>query len=152
MAIVYLGGGDFWNVFPVYGLASAGTSTWAMVAADRRSSVHLVLPIACMTVLHVGSAIAVHAMWGCWRSFARISYALLAPRAFRKGWLCIATLCGTRLLPIITLMADLLPRVDRRQHRRRDAVSIPGMGALSYEAVFSRDYPLIMAIFTLSAC
>jgi peptide/nickel transport system permease protein len=29
--------------------------------------------------------------------------------------------------------------------------SIPGMGQLSYEAVITRDYPLIMAIFTLSA-
>ena len=29
--------------------------------------------------------------------------------------------------------------------------SIPGMGSLSYEAVYSRDYPLLMAIFTLSA-
>jgi peptide/nickel transport system permease protein len=29
--------------------------------------------------------------------------------------------------------------------------SIPGMGALSFDAVFNRDYPLIMAIFTLSA-
>ena len=28
MAIVYLGGGDFWNVFPVYGLASAGSENW----------------------------------------------------------------------------------------------------------------------------
>jgi peptide/nickel transport system permease protein len=29
--------------------------------------------------------------------------------------------------------------------------SIPGMGSLSYEAVFNRDYPLLMGIFTLSA-
>src|SRR5437867_7830118 len=28
MAIVYFGGGDFWNVFPVYGLATAGSSNW----------------------------------------------------------------------------------------------------------------------------
>jgi peptide/nickel transport system permease protein len=29
--------------------------------------------------------------------------------------------------------------------------SIPGMGELSYMALVSRDYPMIMAIFTLSA-
>src|SRR5436190_16727173 len=28
MGIVYFGGGDFWNVFPVYGLASAGAGNW----------------------------------------------------------------------------------------------------------------------------
>ena len=29
--------------------------------------------------------------------------------------------------------------------------SIPGMGRLSYEAILNRDYPLIMAVFTVSA-
>jgi peptide/nickel transport system permease protein len=29
--------------------------------------------------------------------------------------------------------------------------SIPGMGLLSSDAVFNRDYPLLMGIFTLSA-
>src|SRR5262245_39774255 len=28
MGIVYLGGGDFWNVFPVYGLRSSGALCW----------------------------------------------------------------------------------------------------------------------------
>src|SRR5881409_2991744 len=29
MAIVYFGGGDFWNVFPVYGLETLGSESWS---------------------------------------------------------------------------------------------------------------------------
>jgi peptide/nickel transport system permease protein len=29
--------------------------------------------------------------------------------------------------------------------------SIPGMGELSYKALLARDYPMIMAVFTISA-
>ena len=55
------------------------------------------------------------------------------------------------LIPIVTLMADLLPALIGGSIVVETLFSIPGMGALSYEAVFTRDYPLIMAIFTLSA-
>jgi len=55
------------------------------------------------------------------------------------------------LIPIVTLMADLLPALIGGSIVIETLFSIPGMGALSYEAVFARDYPLIMAIFTLSA-
>jgi len=49
MAIIYLGGGDFWNVFPVYGLKSAGAENWTFLERSRDLAWHLVLPITCMT-------------------------------------------------------------------------------------------------------
>jgi peptide/nickel transport system permease protein len=52
---------------------------------------------------------------------------------------------------MITLMADILPALIGGSIVIETLFSIPGMGLLSYEAVFSRDYPLLMGIFTLSA-
>src|SRR6516165_6885642 len=49
MAIVYLGGGDFWNVFPVYGLASAGAAGWPWWERLGDQLWHLVLPVTCLT-------------------------------------------------------------------------------------------------------
>src|SRR2546428_7101442 len=49
MAIVYLGGGDFWNVFPVYGLASPNAANWPWWQQVEDEIWHLVLPIACLT-------------------------------------------------------------------------------------------------------
>ena len=55
------------------------------------------------------------------------------------------------LIPIITLMADLLPALIGGSIVVETIFSIPGMGQLSFEAVLNRDYPLIMAVFTFSA-
>src|SRR5262249_17753246 len=55
------------------------------------------------------------------------------------------------LIPMITLLADLLPALIGGSIVIETLFSIPGMGFLSYEAVFSRDYPLLMGIFTISA-
>jgi peptide/nickel transport system permease protein len=55
------------------------------------------------------------------------------------------------LIPIVTLLADLLPALIGGSVVIETIFSIPGMGQLSFEAVLNRDYPLIMAIFTLSA-
>jgi peptide/nickel transport system permease protein len=55
------------------------------------------------------------------------------------------------MIPIVTLMADLLPALIGGSIVIETIFSIPGMGQLSFEAVLNRDYPLIMAIFTLSA-
>jgi peptide/nickel transport system permease protein len=48
-------------------------------------------------------------------------------------------------------MADVLPALIGGSIVIETLFSIPGMGALGYEAVFNRDYPLLMGIFTLSA-
>src|SRR5262249_40684130 len=49
MAIVYLGGGDFWNVFPVYGLQSSGSESWPLWRQIEDQIWHLILPVTCMT-------------------------------------------------------------------------------------------------------
>jgi peptide/nickel transport system permease protein len=51
----------------------------------------------------------------------------------------------------VTLMADLLPALVGGSIVVETLFSIPGMGLLGYEAVFNRDYPVVMGIFTLSA-
>ena len=55
------------------------------------------------------------------------------------------------LIPVITVLADLLPAVIGGSIVIETLFSIPGMGRLSYDAIFTRDYPLLMALFTMSA-
>jgi peptide/nickel transport system permease protein len=55
------------------------------------------------------------------------------------------------LIPIVTLMADVLPALIGGSIVIETIFSIPGMGLLSSEAVFNRDYPVLMGIFTMSA-
>jgi peptide/nickel transport system permease protein len=150
MAIVYFGGGDFWNVFPVYGLASAGSANWPWWQQIGDQAWHLVLPITCLTYytlavlsryMRVGMIEIIH------QDFIRTARA----KGLSERLVVYRHALRNSLIPIITLMADLLPALIGGSIVVETLFSIPGMGALSYEAVFSRDYPLIMAIFTLSA-
>jgi peptide/nickel transport system permease protein len=150
MAIVYLGGGDFWDVFPVFGLQSIGAERWTVGQRITDQIWHLVLPITCMT----------------YYTFAALSRYMRASmlEVIRQDFIRTARAKGlservvvyrhalrNSLIPIVTLMADLLPALIGGSIVIETVFSIPGMGQLSFEAVLNRDYPLIMAIFTLSA-
>jgi len=55
------------------------------------------------------------------------------------------------LIPIITLLATLLPALIGGSFIIETIFSIPGMGRLGFEALMSRDYPLIMGVLSISA-
>ena len=55
------------------------------------------------------------------------------------------------LLPIITLLGLSVPGLIGGSVIVEQLFSIPGMGLLFYEAVLSRDYPLVMGITVIGA-
>ena len=55
------------------------------------------------------------------------------------------------LIPLVTLMASILPALLGGNVIVESIFSIPGMGNLAFEAIGTRDIPVIMAITTLSA-
>lgn len=55
------------------------------------------------------------------------------------------------LIPLITMFAGLLPGLIAGSVFIEYLFRIPGMGMLGFEAVSSRDYPVLMTIFGLSA-
>ena len=55
------------------------------------------------------------------------------------------------LIPIVTILAGLLPAMIGGSVIIESIFSIPGIGQLGFEAVLSRDYPVIMAITTITA-
>ena len=55
------------------------------------------------------------------------------------------------LIPIITLLGLMLPELIGGSFIFETIFSYPGMGRLGYEAIMSRDYPLLMGIGTIVA-
>jgi peptide/nickel transport system permease protein len=55
------------------------------------------------------------------------------------------------LIPIVTLMAGLLPGMIAGSVFIETIFTIPGMGFLAFQSVIVRDYPVAMAIFTIGA-
>ena len=150
MAIVYLGGGDFWKLFPVYGLASPNAAAWPWWQRLEDQLWHLVLPITCLTY-HTLAVLSRYMRVGMIEIIRQDFIRTARAKGLGERIVVYRHALRNSLIPIVTLMADLLPALIGGSIVVETLFSIPGMGSLSYEAVYARDYPLLMAIFTLSA-
>jgi len=150
MAIVYLGGGDFWNVFPVFGLYTTGSGDWPLWQRIGDQVWHLILPITCMTYYTL-AALSRYMRAGMLEVIRQDFIRTARAKGLTERVVVYRHALRNSLIPIITLMADLLPALIGGSIVIETIFSIPGMGQLSFEAVLNRDYPVIMAIFTLSA-
>ena len=150
LAIVYLGGGDFWDVFPVFGLQSIGSEGWTFWERLADRMWHLVLPVTCMTYYTL--AALSRYMRSSMLEVVRQDFIRTA-RAKGLGERVVIYRHALRnsLIPIVTLMADLLPALIGGSIVIETIFSVPGMGQLIWEAVLLRDYPVVMASFTISA-
>lgn len=54
------------------------------------------------------------------------------------------------LIPIITVFANIFPATVGGSLILESIFNIPGMGKLGYEAILDLDYPMILAVFTIS--
>lgn len=150
LLIMFLGGGDFWDLFPVYGVSSIGAETWPWWSRLPDRLWHLVLPVACLT--YGGLAYLSRLARAELLEVIREDYVRTArSKGLSERVVILKHALRNGLLPIVTLLAFLLPAMFGGSVIIESIFSIPGMGQLGFEAVLSRDYPVIMAITTISA-
>jgi peptide/nickel transport system permease protein len=148
--IFLLGGGEYWNIFPVYGILSPGAETYPFFKKALDFFWHIVLPVFCLT-------------YGSFAYLSRFQKGSLL-EVLREDFVRTATAKGlppsrvilrhalrNALIPIITILAGLLPAMIGGSVIIETIFSIPGIGQLGFESVLARDYPMIMAIATISA-
>lgn len=151
MLIIFLGGGDFFDVFPYAGLHSNTYNSMTSFEQFKDLLWHLALPVFVMT----------------YGSFAYLSRQMRTGmlEIIRQDYIRTAMAKGlsnkkvifkhalrNSLIPIITILAGLLPYLIGGSVIIETIFSIPGMGSLGFEAITGRDYPIVMAVFTISAC
>ena len=150
LAIVYLGGGDFLDLFPVFGLQTLGSENWTFWERLGDRARHLVLPVTCMTYYTL--AALSRYMRSSMLEVIRQDYIRTArAKGLSERLVIYRHALRNSLIPIVTLMADLLPALIGGSIVIETIFSVPGMGQLGWEAVLLRDYPVIMAVFTISA-
>ena len=148
--IFFLGGGDYWDLFPVYGILSPGAENYPFFKKAINFLWHIALPVFCLT-------------YGSLAYLSRFQQGSLL-EVLREDFVRTATAKGlprhkvllkhalrNALIPIITILAGILPAMIGGSVIIESIFSIPGIGQLGFEAVLSRDYPVIMAIATISA-
>jgi peptide/nickel transport system permease protein len=150
LLIMLFGGGDFWDVFPVYGISSIGSETMSLLPWLLDRLWHLVLPVVCLT--YGGLAYLSRLTRASMLEVIREDYVRTArAKGLSERVVIFKHAFRNALLPLITLLAFLLPSMFGGSVIIESIFSVPGMGQLGFEAVLSRDYPVIMAITAISA-
>mgnify|MGYP001062034048 CR=1 FL=1 len=150
LLLLLLSGGEFLNIFPLGGIVSdvPGPVPWWRLAGDVIW--HLVLPV--VTLTYGGFAFLARYMRANLLEVISQQYITTA-RAKGLGVRRVLFIHAFRnsLVPLVTLMASILPGLLGGSVIIESIFSVPGMGLLAYEAILSRDIPVIMAIASISA-
>jgi peptide/nickel transport system permease protein len=150
MLIIFFGGGDFLSWFPNNGLHGNDYpySTWIANTGDLLW--HLVLPIICYT--YGSLAYLSRQMRGSMLEVIRQDYIRTArAKGLSEKIVVYKHAMRNSLIPIITIMGGILPAVVSGSIILETIFTIPGLGLLEFNALTSRDYPVIIETGLISS-
>ena len=148
MLIGYFCGPTFKSWFPPAGLSSNYAEQLAFFPwlADRLW--HLVLPVFCLT--YSGFAYLTKQVRAGMLDNLKADYVRTARAKGLSNWVVIFRHAfRNSIIPVITIVATLLPAMLGGSVIIESIFSVPGMGLLAFEAVTTRDYNVVMAVATI---
>jgi len=150
MLLKYLAGGDHLDLFPIGGLTSDHHEQLSWYYQIMDYGWHLFLPI----VVSVYGAFAFLSRFvkntfiETWKSdFIRTARA----KGLSKRRVIFIHALRNSLIPLVTLMAGLLPELFGGSVIIESIFSIPGMGKLAYDSIYINDDTVIIAITSIAA-
>lgn len=151
MAIVFICGGDFLYLFPPGGLESLDYSQqWPFWQKMKDQAWHLFLPVVLMS--YDGFAGLSRYMRASMLEVLGQDYVRVArAKGLSEKIVVWKHVLRNSLIPLVTILAGILPGIIGGSVIIETIFSIPGLGQLGYESVLARDYPTIMALFSVSA-
>lgn len=151
MAIVFICGGDFLYLFPPGGLESLDYSQqWPFWEKMKDQAWHLFLPVVLMS--YDGFAGLSRYMRASMLEVLGQDYVRVArAKGLSEKVVVLKHVLRNSLIPLVTILAGILPGMIGGSVIIETIFSIPGLGQLGYESVLARDYPTIMALFSVSA-
>ena len=135
--------------FPPAGLSSNNAEQLAFLPwlADRLW--HLVLPVLCLS--YTGFAYLAKQVRAAMLDSLQMDYVRTArAKGLPETVVILRHAFRNSTIPLITIMATLLPVMFGGSVIIEKIFSIPGMGLLAFEAVTNRDYNVVMAIATIA--
>ena len=138
------------NWFDPVGLHSQGYQDLPLNGQLRDWAWHAVLPVICMTYSGL-AMLSRFARTGMLEVIRKDYIRTARAKGLPERQVILKHALRNSLIPIVTLMAALLPGMIGGSVIIEYIFTIKGMGKLGFDAILSRDYDMIMAITTLSA-
>ena len=150
LLLKYLSGGDYLNLFPLGGLFSDWFDQLDIFQKAADVLWHLILPVTTLT--YGGFAFLSRYTRATMLDVINQQYILTArAKGLSEQKVLFVHAFRNSLIPLLTLMATMLPGLLGGSVIVESIFSIPGMGMLAFESILSRDIPIIMAITSISA-
>lgn len=151
MALVFLCGGDFFYLFPPAGLTAIDYSPdWPLWMKVKDRAWHLFLPV--LLLSYSGFAGLSRYMRTGMREVLGQDFVRTArAKGLTERMVIFKHVLRNSLIPMVTILASILPGLIGGSIIIETIFSLPGLGQLGYQAVLARDYPTVMAIFTVSS-
>jgi peptide/nickel transport system permease protein len=153
LLLLFFASDRFFDFFPVTGIeppaaATWGRSTWAILGLRAR---HYVLPVICLSYGGL-AGLSRYARVGLLEVLGQDYVRTARAKGVGETRVVLVHALRNGMIPLITLFAGLLPGLVAGSVVVEYIFSIEGMGSLALQALGSRDYPLMMAIFTMGSC
>ena len=151
MAIVFICGGDFYYLFPPGGLESIDYSdNWSIWRKFTDRAWHIFLPVVLLS--YDGFAGLSRYMRASMLEVLAQDYVQVArAKGLPEKTVLLKHVLRNSLIPQVTILASILPGLIGGSVIIETIFSIPGLGQLGFESVLARDYPTVLALFTVSA-
>lgn len=149
MMIGYFCGPAFVSWFPPAGLSSNYADQLPFFPWLWDRLWHLVLPVLCLT--YSGFAYLTKQVRAGMLDNLRMDYVRTARAKGLSNRIVVwRHAFRNSIIPVITIMATLLPAMFGGSVIIESIFSVPGMGLLAFEAVTTRDYNIVMAVATIA--
>ncbi|MBM76757.1 MAG: hypothetical protein CMK59_15220 [Proteobacteria bacterium] len=142
--------GDPLSWFPTAGYESLDTSEMTTLGKIKDVLWHIFLPLICFTYGSL-AALSRYARTGLLEIIRADFIRTARAKGLPEGVVIIKHAARNGMIPIITLMATLLPVLLGGSVIIEVIFGIPGMGRLGFEAIMTRDYNVVMAILLISS-
>ena len=151
LLIIFLCNREFFYWFPASGIqsleASSDWSTWRILTDHMY---HMFLPV--LASAYISFATISRFMRTSMLENLRQDYVRTArAKGLSEKVVILRHVYRNSLIPIVTTSASLLPALIAGSVFIETIFTIPGMGLLGFESVLNRDYPMVMAIFTIGS-
>ena len=150
LLLKYFSGGTYFNWFPLYGLRSIGHEEFTYFQKLQDFTWHLILPV----------LVSVYGSFAFLSRFIKSSFM----EALKSDYIKTAKAKGlsnhrviyihamrNSLIPLITLMAGILPELFAGSVIIESIFSIPGMGKLAFDSIHNNDHAVIIAVVSISS-
>jgi peptide/nickel transport system permease protein len=151
LILIYFCGGDYFLWFPPAGLHSLDYEiTWPLWRRFADYSWHIAMPVVCET--YAAFAALSRYMRSSMLENALQDYVRTArAKGLSERVVILKHILRNSLIPMVTLLADLLPSLVGGSLIIETIFSVPGIGQLGYQAVLARDYPVVLGLFAISS-